>query len=166
MFANHRQKLYARTVLAPFKKMKEIQIKKYVLYLFGISILAFILNKLYIRNWILENDMPEFIKIVTFSIPNLIEAIIVTLISTGILLQMRQHFSKKFGSMKIKHVHILASSVTTIYVISQELKFHNLGGNNVYDPYDLIASFIGLIGTFGLIRLFGFADKTGIDTRD
>ena len=49
--------------------------------------------------------------------------------------------------------------MATIYVISQELKFHNLGGNNVYDPYDLIASITGLIGTFVVIQIFGFVYK-------
>jgi len=145
--------------------MKEIPIKKYVLYLFGISILIFVLNKLFIRNWILENDLPDFLQIVTYSIPNLIEAIIVTLILTGVLLQFRQHFNKKLGSIKTLYIHVISLSIAAVYVISQELKFHNLGGNNVYDFYDLLASFIGLIGTFWVIRLFGFTDETKIDTR-
>lgn len=135
-----------------------------MLYLFGISILTFMLNKLYIRNWILKNDVPDFMLIVTYSIPNLIEAIIVTLIFTGILLQVRQHFNKKFGSIKTKPIHIAASSIAAVYVISQELKFHNLGGNNVYDPYDLVASIIGLIATFTIVRVFGFTDEKDIDT--
>jgi len=65
------------------------------------------LNKLYIRKWILENDLPDFLLIVTYSIPNLIDAIIVTLILTGILLQVRQHFNKKLGSIKAVHIHII-----------------------------------------------------------
>lgn len=54
--------------------MKEIPIKKYVMNVFGIAILIFVLNKLYIKNWILENDLTDFILIFTYSIPNLIEA--------------------------------------------------------------------------------------------
>ncbi|WP_127845827.1 hypothetical protein [Psychroflexus aestuariivivens] len=146
--------------------MKEILIKKYVMYIFSIAILIFVLNKLYIRNWILENDLPDFLLIVTYSIPNLIEAIIVTLLLTGILLQVRQHYNKKLGSIKVEHINILASSIAAVYVISQELKFHNLGGNNVYDPYDLLASFIGLIGTFGIIQLFGFMNENEVDTKE
>jgi hypothetical protein len=105
------------------------------------------------------NDVPDFFLIVTYSIPNLVEAIIGTLILTGILLQIRQHFNKKFGSIKDTYIHILAVCIASIYVISQELKFHNLGGNNVYDPYDIVASLIGLIATFGIIQLFGFIKK-------
>jgi len=136
------------------------------MYLFGLSILIFALNKLYIRSWTLENNLPDFLLIVTYSIPNLIEAIIVTLISTGILLQVRQHFNKKLGTIKTAHINLIASSSAAVYVISQELKFHNLGGNNIYDPYDLLASFIGLIGTFGIIRIFGFTEETEIDISD
>ena len=139
--------------------MKEIQIKKYVIYLFGVSILLFILNKLYLRPWILENELSGFVLILTYSIPNLLEAIIGTLILTGILLQIRLSFNEKMRTIKDINIRILAVVMATIYVISQELKFHNLGGNNVYDPYDLIASITGLIGTFVVIQIFGFVYK-------
>ena len=139
--------------------MKEISVKKYVRYLFGTVFLVFILNKLYLRPWILENDVTGVFLIFTYSIPNLIEAVIGTLILTGILLQTRQYFNHKFGNLKDIHVFALAVSLASIYVISQELNFHSLGGNNVYDPYDLIASIVGLIGTFVVIKNFGFVNK-------
>jgi len=140
--------------------MKEIKIKKYVRYLFGISILLFVLNKLYLRPWILENEFSGFLLILTLSIPNLLEAIIATLILTGILLQLKQSYLSKTNAIKEITLRISAVALAAIYVISQELKFHNLGGNNVYDPYDLIASAIGLVGTFTVIQLFGFVNKT------
>lgn len=37
--------------------------------------------------------------------------------------------------------------------------FHNLWGNNIYDPYDLFASVIGLVLTFATIQIFGFSDE-------
>ena len=141
------------------KRVKEIPLKKYVRYLFGITILVFILNKLFIRPWLSENEVPYIFLIVTYSIPNLIEATVGTLIVTGILLQIRQHFNKKFGSFKDTYIHISAVCIVSIYVIPQELKFHNLGGNNVYDPYDIAASLIGLVATFGIIQRFGFTEK-------
>ncbi|MCF8356025.1 MAG: hypothetical protein K9H48_16360 [Melioribacteraceae bacterium] len=143
--------------------MKEISIKKYIRYLFGTATLVFIMNKLYLRSWILENDVHNIFQIVTYSIPNLIEAIIGTLILTGILLQARQYFNQKLGNLKDVYIYTLAVSVASIYVISQELKFHNLGGNNVYDPYDLIASIVGLVGTFVIIQNFGFVNKVERD---
>lgn len=147
-------------------KMKEIQIKKYVRLLFFMAILIFILNKLFIRPWILENDVSELLLIISFSLPNLTEAIVGTLILTGILLQMRQYFNEKFGTIKESHIYLAAVGIASIYVISQELKFHNLGGNNVFDYYDIIASIIGLIGTYTMIHLFGFADELEMDTRN
>ena len=63
------------------------------------------------------------------------------------------------------YIYQIAVTITAIYVISQELKFHNLGGNNVYDPYDLIASIIGLIGTFVIIKLLGFMENVEIDLK-
>ena len=140
--------------------MKEIKIKKYVRYLFGISILLFVLNKLYLMPWILENEFSGFLLILTLSIPNLLEAIIATLILTGILLQLKQSYLSKTNAIKEITLRISAVALAAIYVISQELKFHYLGGNNVYDPYDLIASAIGLVGTFTVIQLFGFVNKT------
>ncbi len=135
--------------------MREITIKKYIRYLFGILFILFILNKFYLRPWVLENELPELFQIFVFSVPNLIEAILGTIILTGILLQLRQYLNKK---IKDASIYLIAVSISSIYVISQELKFHNLGGNNVYDPYDLIASILGLLIIFMIIKKFGFMD--------
>jgi len=145
--------------------MKEVPIKRYVRYLFVVAILLFLLNKTYFRPWILTNESTELLMIVTYSIPNLIEAIIGTLILTGVLLQTRQYFRERMGSFKDTYIHLLAVGIAAIYVISQELELHNIGGNNVYDPYDLIASIIGLVGTFGIIQLFGFTDRIETDIK-
>lgn len=135
--------------------MKEIAIKKYVRYLFGIGFLIFMLNKFYLRPWVLENELSEPFQIVVLSIPNLIEAILGTIILTGILLQLRYYSNKK---IKDSSIYLIAVGISSLYVISQELKFHNLGGNNVYDPYDLIASILGLLMIFMIIKKFGFMD--------
>lgn len=100
--------------------------------------------------------MSEILQVATYSIPNFIEAIIGTLIVTGILFQVRLHFNQKLGFIKDVQVKLLAVGIASIYVITQELKFHHLGGDNVYDPYDLIASVLGLILTFAIIQIFGF----------
>jgi hypothetical protein len=124
------------------------------------------LNKLYVRPWILENELSGFALILTNSIPNFFEAIIVSLILTGILLQIRLFYLSKTRTIKDIYVYILSFFLASIYVISQELKFHNLGGNNIYDPYDLVASIIGLMLTFGVIQLFGFINKLETEIRD
>ena len=78
---------------------------------------------------------------------------------TAILIAIRLSFLDTAKILKDSNIHILAVVLASIYVISQELKFHNLGGNNIYDPNDLIASIIGLIGTFIIVEKFGFVDK-------
>ena len=143
--------------------MKEISIKKYVRYLFGVAILVFFLNKFLLRPWVLENETPEFFQIIVLSIPNLIEAIIGTLLLTGILLQLKHRFNKKIGHIKNEYFYLFAVGLASIYSISQEFKFHNFGGNNVYDPYDVIASLIGFVMTYGLIKVFGFVEKVKIE---
>jgi len=139
--------------------MKEITIKKYVRYLFGVAILVFFLNKFLLRPWVLKNEMLEFFQIIVLSIPNLIEAIVGTLLLTGILLQLKHRFNEKIGHIKDEYLYLVAVSLAAVYSVSQEFKFHNFGGNNVYDPYDVIASFIGLGMTYGLIKIFGFVEK-------
>ena len=139
--------------------MKEIPIKKYIRYLFVIAILVFILNKLYLRPRVLEKELPEFFRIFVLSVPNLAEAIIGTLLLTGILLQMRQYFNKRLGDLKDTYIHLAAVGIAGVYGISQEYKLHNIGGNNVFDIYDVIASIIGLMIAFGLIQKFGFIER-------
>lgn len=146
--------------------MKELPIKNYVIYVFGIVIFIFMLNKLYLRSWILEKELPGIFAIISLLIPNLIEAITLTLILNGIFLQAREHFSKRLGGLKTIHIQLIATALAAIYVIAQELKFHNLGGNNVYDPFDLAASIIGLLGTFVILRFYGFTDKTKKESKD
>lgn len=139
--------------------MKEIPIKDYVRYLFGISFLLFVLNKLFLRSWVLKNQFPEIFQIIVLSIPNLLEAIMGTLVLTAILMQFRQIFKDRLGAINDNHISLLAVVLAAIYVITQELKYHNLGGNNVYDHFDLVASIIGLIGTYVIIQARGFIHK-------
>ena len=139
--------------------MKEISIKKYVRYLFGVAILVFFLNKFLVRPWVLKNETSEFFRIIVLSIPNLIEAIIGTLLLTGILLQLKHRFNNKMGHIKDEYFYLFAVGLASIYSVSQEFKFHNFGGNNVYDPYDVIASLIGFVMTYVLIQVFGFVEK-------
>jgi len=125
-------------------------------------ILIFILNKMYLRPWVLEKGLPEFFKIFVLSVPNLAEAIVGTLLLTGILYQTRLYFNKRLGNFKDTYIHIAAVGIAGIYGVSQEYKLHNIGGNNVYDLNDVIASVIGLVIAFGFIQTFGFIDTTDL----
>ncbi len=140
-----------------------MRIKKYLRYLFGIAFVVFVLNKFFIRPWVIENELPEIFKIIVFSIPNLSEAIMGTICVTMIAFRLRRYFKK---DIKDTIIYLISVSISSIYVISQELKFHNLGGNNIYDPYDIIASLIGLVMTFGMIQSYGFADEVELDRKN
>jgi hypothetical protein len=135
--------------------MREITIKKYVKYSFGIAFAVFILNKFYLRPWVVTHELPALFQVIVFSVPNFIESILGTLILTGIILQLRLSLGKK-KKLKETTVYLLAVGVASLYVISQELKLHNIGGNNVYDPFDVIASVVGLLLTYIALKKFGF----------
>ena len=111
-------------------------------------IILFVFFKM-IRPTVMTNDGYELFKLFLLSFPNLCEGIIgvLTLTGIGIYLNTYLNIPKYF-------IYILAVVLATIYVTTQELKIHNLGGNNVYDPNDLIFSAVGLfIGTMIIFLL-------------
>ncbi|WP_299557197.1 hypothetical protein [Seonamhaeicola sp.] len=112
------------------------------------------------RPWVLEKDLPNVFKIFVLSVPNLAEAIIGTLLLTGLLFQLRPYFNQRLRALKDTYIHLAAVGIAGVYGISQEYKWHNIGGNNVFDIYDVMASIIGLVIAFGLLQKFGFIDKT------
>ena len=63
------------------------------------------------------------------------------------------------GNLSERSVYLIATFLAGVYVLSQEVKWHNLGGNNVYDPYDVVASLIGLVVINRIFSHFGFLDK-------
>ena len=104
----------------------------------------------FIRPSVLKSTSPDFFKIALLSLPNFFEGIIGTLTLTGIGLIINDKLSKQ-KQIKPKLIYVLAVVIAGIYVITQELKFHNLGGNNVYDVNDLIFSIIGLVLGFLIV---------------
>ncbi|WP_411031349.1 hypothetical protein [Spongiimicrobium sp. 3-5] len=136
-----------------------MRIKKHIRILFWVSFAIFVLNKFYLRPWVLESDLPNAFSILVFSIPNLIEVILGITVITGILFQLKRHFN---NDLKDILIYLISALLTAFYVISQELGYHNIGGNNVYDYYDIIASVLGLILMFGIFVLFGFISNPEI----
>jgi hypothetical protein len=126
------------------------------LYLFALAFHSF--NKFLLRPLILENDLPHFLKIFTLSVPNFIEALMGTIVITALLhfTQVRLEWLMGLGE---KAAYSLATLLASVYVITQELKLHNLGGRNTYDPNDVIASVIGLLFIYTLLICFGFNRK-------
>ena len=122
-----------------------------------IVVILFILNKIYIRPIIIAGEYPSIMKIFVLSIPNFYEAVCGSFMLTvlGITLNMKVIPQAK----RISENSILSIAITfsSIYVITQELKIHNIGGRNVYDPYDLIFSIAGI--SVSAFFLFGYLSK-------
>jgi hypothetical protein len=116
--------------------------------------LVFILGKAVFRPFVVNQGYGGFLEILAFSLPNLCEAIVWTILvffillfTNDALLERKSEFAQSLFT-----VRLLAVILAGIYVILQEFKIHNLGGVNIYDPYDVLFSVLGLV--FGAILLF------------
>jgi hypothetical protein len=85
-----------------------------------------------VKPFVLENNYPDIFQIVVLSLPNFSEAVMGTLILTGILLQLRPFMGDKLKFFNTSRVYLTALILASIYVISQEFKLHNIGGNFNY----------------------------------
>jgi len=63
---------------------------------------------------------------------------------TGIALLLNDKLNKKY-QIKLNSLYILAVILAGIYVMTQELNFYNLRGDNTVDKNDLLYSFMGLV---------------------
>lgn len=93
----------------------------------------------FVRRNSLDVQTPAFFKIFLYSFPNFCEALI------GILtLAMLGLYANRKLKIRNIFVYLLSLVLAAIYVISQEINLHSLGGHNTYDPYDIVFSLIGL----------------------
>ena len=129
----------------------------YIRYVFPLALVVFVLNKFVLRPWILESDSAKALVVLVYSLPNFLEAIMGVLLLTVMALQLRARFHERLGRLDDSSVYLIASALAGLYVVSQELEFHNLGGNNVYDPYDLLASLLGLSLVNLIFHAYGVA---------
>jgi len=114
-------------------------------------VLIYLCNKFLLRPYILENEFPEFLNIIVLSFPNLCEAVVGALLITNLSLFAKHKYLKSPSSITEDHIYLFAVLFTAVYVLLQELKIHNLGGNNVYDPFDMLFSVIGLIIVYSIL---------------
>ena len=133
-------------------------IRPYIIRLYLCLFICHPINKFLLRPFILDNDLPALFKVFTLSIPNFIEGVMGTIVITG-LLHLAQQRLGWLQNANGKMIYIISVACASIYVITQEFKIHNLGGQNTYDPNDVIASIIGLIFIFVLMCRYGFWQK-------
>ena len=131
-------------------------VRGYVIPLFLLSAIGFAVNKFVARPWILESEPPGFLRVFVLSFPYFAEAIMGTLLLAGIATELRSRFRGQLGRLGNPALYGVSSCVAAFYVLSQEATLHNLGGNNTYDPYDVLASVLGLALTHGLLLRYQF----------
>ncbi len=124
----------------------------------------FIFNKVYIRELLLQGELSPSLEKISYSIPNFFEAVMGTSILVAILLTLKFKniiYIERVSDLVLKSLGI---GFSYIFVITQELKIHNLGGNNVYDINDLIASIIGMFFIAFIIFRYGIVNYEQIQT--
>ena len=134
---------------------QQLRIKPYVKHLNWLVILVIAGNKFWLRPWVREHVDSSLLLIVVNSLPNFVEAVIGTVALAGIGLVLRTRFPQHLSKFSDRVIYAIATIMASIYVISQELNFHSLGGNNTYDPYDLVASVIGLVTAAMVLHTHG-----------
>ena len=143
---------------------RNIVFKKQIKYLYIGALLFHSFNKFILRPAVLKNESPQFLKVFVLSVPNFLEAVI----GVSVLVFLLTLFSKAYINKDIiqntKYINFLAVLFASVYVITQEFKIHNLGGRNVYDFNDVLASIIGLVFMSFIIQKgvlkFGAIQKT------
>ena len=83
-------------------------VKPHVRILFLGAIVVFVLNKFVVRPWVLKAGLPAFFDVLVNSLPNLSEAIIGTLLLTGIGLRLRARLSGRLSDLPDTVVYLLA----------------------------------------------------------
>lgn len=142
--------------------MSEITFKSYIRYVYVFAFFGFILNRFMIRPWVLNSDLPEIFTILVYSLPNFFEAIIGTLLLSGLGLVLRSRFKGRLSEVIDNSVYLIATCIAGVYVLLQEFGLHNLGGNNTFDQNDVAASLLGLVVTYLMLNRFGLAVTTEI----
>jgi cell division protein FtsW (lipid II flippase) len=120
--------------------VKDIRLNVRLILLF---VCIFIFGKFMLRPYVLANEYPEFANIFVLSLPNLCEAVTGVLMLTNFALIINYHWLK--NKIGLTYIYLFVTLFAALYVILQEMKIHNIGGVNIYDPYDVVYSVIGLV---------------------
>lgn len=116
-----------------------------------------------LRPTVLKTTDNGIIRTIFLSFPNLAEGIIGVLTTIMVILILfRKGLKVLYPSNSV--LYIFAAALATIYVLLQEFKVHNLGGNNVYDPNDVLFSLIGL--SIGFLILCVLKPAIGLKTTE
>lgn len=133
--------------------------KPHIQRVFVLTFMLFIGNKFILRPWILENTDYAVIHGAVYSLPNFCEAVMGVIILTNLAIFVRSAV-KTLSAISNPMIYNTATLTALFYVTTQEYGLHSLGGNNTFDPIDMLASILGLVFINRLIS------KTGFDKHD
>jgi hypothetical protein len=121
----------------------------------GLCALAFLLNRHIVRPWVIESVVNGPLTVVVNSLPNLVEAMLGTIIIAGILLDIWRRVAGPRIYSDCTTIYAVATVIAGLFVISSEVNWIRFRGPNVYDPKDLAASVLGLFLIYFLLARFG-----------
>jgi len=128
--------------------------------IYGICTIIFLVHRYLIRPWIIIQDDYGWLLVIMNSLPNFLEGIVGTMLIAGIGLSIRvasRPNDLQVDSTAFFHVSTL---IAAVYVVSQETNLLNVTRPNVYDPFDLLASLIGLVIINRLLIIGGMITRT------
>ncbi|MEM7415854.1 MAG: hypothetical protein AAF389_10190 [Gemmatimonadota bacterium] len=134
-----------------------MRLKPYVRRLFAASIGLFVVNKFVVRPWAEGVDLPRWAEVLTYSSPNAIEGVVGMTVVCVMLLTVRRRLDG--GAIGEATLFAIGAALTSAYVLTQEFGLHHLGGRNVVDPLDAVASVVGVLTMWLLFSRFGVADE-------
>lgn len=108
-----------------------------------VVLISFILLKFIIRPYVLKQAPGGIAEVFVLSYPNFCEAVVGAIVILLLLFTLQ----RRTWSIRPEpnQAYLLSLGLTGVYTISQEYKIHNLGGENVFDIYDVYFSVAGLI---------------------
>jgi hypothetical protein len=136
-----------------------MKIRLYLWFIIIISGLAYLLNRHFIRPLVTQDNISGAFIVIINSLPNFVEAIVGTVLLTGMLFSLREYSNLAIFKMEDSKLFLVVFIIALIYSFLQELNWFNHRIDNVVDPFDFIASLTGLIIMNRLLNQFGFVKK-------
>lgn len=133
-------------------------LKPYLIRLYLSSLGVFFLTKLVVRPAIRGWEVPAWIEIVAYSMPNAVEAVVGMTNVAVLILLVRHRYGASWSWLTDRVVWTLTVLIAGTFVLTQEFGVHDLGGNNVTDPWDALASVLGIALMWFLFARFGVAN--------
>lgn len=127
-------------------------LKPYVIRVYLGALVVFLVNKFVVRPLTRGVDLNVGVEVFIYSSPNALEAIVGTTNIVVLLLFARARLGRSWRDASL---YTLGALVAAVFVLTQEFRLHDLGGRNVYDPLDAVASVLGVLLMWGLFLRYG-----------